>query len=143
MSQRLITGPMGSMRVDPAKYAEMTRDGQWTLDSFEFKDVDVVFPNADTAVIAYKVHQTGSMKGKPMDLNAADSTVWARNGGEWKCALHTETMLENQRQPGPRFPRRDNPARRRPAARERAGSGEWGISPAVRRGNGRWSGLRA
>ena len=97
----LITGPMGSMRVDPAKYAEMTRDGQWTLDSFEFKDVDVVFPNADTAVIAYKVHQTGSMKGKPMDLNAADSTVWARNGGEWKCALHTETMLENQRQPEP------------------------------------------
>ena len=95
----LITGPMGSMRVDPAKYAEMTRDGQWTLDSFEFKDVDVVFPNADTAVIAYKVHQTGSMKGKPMDLNAADSTVWARNGGEWKCALHTETMLEDQRQP--------------------------------------------
>ncbi len=97
----LITGPMGSMRVDPAKYAEMTRDGQWTLDSFEFNDVDVVFPNADTAVIAYKVHQTGSMKGKPMDLNAADSTVWARNGGEWKCALHTETMLENQRQPEP------------------------------------------
>jgi ketosteroid isomerase-like protein len=97
----LITGPMGTMRVDPARYAEMTRDGQWTLDSFEFKDVDVVFPNADTAVIAYKVHQTGSMTGKPMDLSAADSSVWARDGGSWKCALHTETVLENQRQPEP------------------------------------------
>jgi ketosteroid isomerase-like protein len=95
----LITGPMGAMRIDPAKYAEMTRDGQWTLESFEFKDVEVILPSADTAVIAYKVHQVGSMKGKPMDLNAADSSVWVREGGNWKCALHTETMLETQRQP--------------------------------------------
>ena len=40
----LITGPMGSMKVDPEKYAEMTRDGQWTLENFEFSDVNVIFP---------------------------------------------------------------------------------------------------
>ena len=49
----------------------------------------------DTAIIAYKVHQTGTMKDQPMDLNCADSTTWVRDNGEWKCALHTETILEN------------------------------------------------
>jgi ketosteroid isomerase-like protein len=97
----LVTGPMGTMRVDPAKYGELTRTGDWTLDEFKFSDVDVIFPTEETAVIAYKVHQTGEHQGKPMDLTAADSTVWTRDGGEWKCALHTETILEPQRQPQP------------------------------------------
>ena len=61
--------------------AEMTRDGKWTLDKFAVQDVDVVFPTEDIAVIAYKVHQTGAIRGKPMDLNASDSTTWVRDGG--------------------------------------------------------------
>ena len=90
----LVTGPMGTMRMNPAKYEEMTRDGKWTLDEFEFKDVDVVFPSDDVAVIAYTVHQTGTMGDKPMDLTCADSSTWVRDGADWKCALHTETVLE-------------------------------------------------
>ena len=92
----LITGPMGTMRVGPQKYAEMTREGQWRLDEYKLSDVDVTFPTDDVAVIAYKVHQTGEMKGKPMDLNAADSTTWVRDGGTWKVALHTESMLQTE-----------------------------------------------
>ena len=94
----LITGPMGTMRVGPEKYAEMTREGQWRLDDFRFSDVDVTFPTNDVAVIAYKVHQKGEMKGKPMDLNAADSTTWVRDGGSWKVALHTESLLQSERE---------------------------------------------
>ena len=92
----LITGPMGTMRVGPEKYAEMTREGRWRLDNFEFTDVDVTFPTDDVAVIAYKVHQTGEMEGKPMDLNAADSTTWVRDGQDWKVVLHTESMLQTK-----------------------------------------------
>ena len=91
----LIAGPMGSMKIDPEKYAEMTKAGQWTLDSFEFSEVSVIFPNEDTGVIAYKVRQKGTMKGGPMDLKCADSSAWVREGREWKCALHTETILES------------------------------------------------
>ncbi|MGV3555850.1 MAG: nuclear transport factor 2 family protein [Croceibacterium sp.] len=90
----LITGPMGTMRSDPADYRRMTETGEWELDAFEFSDVQVIFPKDDTAIIAYKVHQAGSMKGQPMDLNCADSTTWVRDGNQWKCALHTETVLE-------------------------------------------------
>ena len=90
----LITGPMGTMRSDPEDYKRMTETGEWELDEFEFSDVQVIFPQDDTAIIAYKVHQTGTMKDGPMDLNCADSTTWVRDGDEWKCALHTETILE-------------------------------------------------
>lgn len=97
----LITGPMGSMRINPEKYGQMTRDGQWRLDAFTFSDIEVIFPSDDVAVIAYKVHQTGAMKGQSMDLHAADSTTWVRDGDGWKCALHTETILEPQREVEP------------------------------------------
>jgi ketosteroid isomerase-like protein len=90
----LITGPSGAMRIDPDKYKAMMKDGQWTLDTFEFSDLKVIFPAEDTAVVAYKVHQKGEMKGEPMDLQCADSTAWVKDGREWKCALHTETILE-------------------------------------------------
>lgn len=89
----LVTNPVGTMRIDPDKYAGMMRDGEWTLDSYELSDVNVLFPAEDTAIIAYNVHQTGSMKGEPMDLKCADTSAWVRDGKDWKCALHTETIV--------------------------------------------------
>ncbi len=89
----LVTGSSGTMRVDPQLYKEMTEQGDWDLDEFAFSDVEVIFPNEDTGIIAYKVHQTGTMKGERMDLNCADSSTWVRDGDGWKCALHTETIL--------------------------------------------------
>ena len=99
----LVTGPMGTMTINPEKYAQMTRDGQWTLENFEMKNVEVVQPTPDSAIIAYEVRQTGDMKGRKMDLRCADSSVWVKEGSDWKCALHTETILEDAsaRQPEP------------------------------------------
>ena len=99
----LVPGPMGTMTLNPEKYAQITRDGQWTLENFEMKNVEVVQPTPDSAIIAYEVHQTGDMKGQKMDLRCADSSVWVKEGSDWKCALHTETILEDAsaRQPEP------------------------------------------
>ena len=52
-----------------------------------------MWPSADTAVIAYQVHQTGTLKDQRMDLRCADSTTWVREGKSWKCVLHTETVM--------------------------------------------------
>jgi ketosteroid isomerase-like protein len=90
----LIAGPMGTNRIDPQDYKRMTEQGDWDLEKFEFSNVDVIFPAEDTAIVAYKVHQTGTLHGKAMDMTCADSTAWVRDGEEWKCALHTETILE-------------------------------------------------
>jgi len=91
----LITGPMGAMKIDPDKYEAMTEDGKWTLESFKFSDLNVIFPSDDTAIVAYKVRQKGEMAGKAMDMSCVDSSTWIRDGKGWKCALHTETMLQN------------------------------------------------
>lgn len=90
----LVTGAQGAMKMDPAKFAELTEAGDWKLNAFEFSDVNVIFPADDTAVIAYKVHQTGEMKGGAMDMTCADSSTWVKDGDDWKCALHTETVLQ-------------------------------------------------
>lgn len=90
----LVTGPNGAMRIDPGKYKEMMQDGQWDLDAYEFSDLKVIFPAEDTAVIAYKIHEKGTLKGQPMDMTCADSSAWVKDGRAWKCALHTETILE-------------------------------------------------
>ncbi len=90
----LITGPMGSMKIDPVKYEAMTESGDWELISFSITDADVILPNDETAIVAYKVHQKGRMKGATMDLKCADNTTWVREGPTWKCALHTETILK-------------------------------------------------
>ena len=97
----MVVGPMGSMTMNPEIYAKMTNEGQWTLERFDMTDIDVVFPNENTAVIGYKVRQQGEMKDKPMDMTCADSTVWVRDGSDWKCALHTETILEQAKEPEP------------------------------------------
>jgi hypothetical protein len=92
----LIAGPQGAMRIDPEKYGEMTRAGQWTLKAFEFDDLEVVFPTDDVAVVAYEVHQTGNIKGTTMDLRCADTSTWVKQGSAWKCSAHTETILEDR-----------------------------------------------
>ena len=95
----LVIGTMGTMKIDPEKYAQMTSKGQWTLESFEFSDLAVVFPSDDVALVAYEVHQKGAMKGNALDMRCADSTTWVRQNGEWKCAMHTETMLSEPPKP--------------------------------------------
>lgn len=89
----LVAGASGIMRIDPETYGAMTRDGEWTLSGFDFKDVEVVFPTEDVAVIGYTAHQTGDFKGEKMDLRCADTSTWVQRNGEWKCAAHTEAVL--------------------------------------------------
>lgn len=87
--------------MNPDIYRKMTKEGDWALTSYRLDDVEVVFPNESTAVIGYKVHEKGELKGQLMDLHCADSTVWVRDGQGWKVALHSETILQPAKQPEP------------------------------------------
>lgn len=97
----MAVGPMGTVKMNPDIYRKMTKEGDWALTSYRLDDVEVVFPNETTAIIGYKVHQKGELKGQPMDLHCADSTVWVRDGMDWKVALHSETILQPAKQPEP------------------------------------------
>jgi hypothetical protein len=74
--------------------ARLTREGQWTLEAYNFDEqtIQVELVAADVAVVAYKVVEHVTVEGRPLILEANDSSVWVRHGGEWTCALHTESV---------------------------------------------------
>ena len=90
----LVTGAQGVMRIPKDKMGEMTEEGNWTLESYAFQDVEVSTPSPDVALIAYTVQQSVTMDGRAQDLRAADSSVWIRGSNGWECHAHSETFLK-------------------------------------------------
>ena len=91
----LVTGANGVTSIAKAKMGKMTEDGNWTLDSYKFGDVQVVTPTPDVAIIAYTVTQNVTMDGKSQELKAADSSTWIRGADGWECHGHSETFLKD------------------------------------------------
>ena len=91
----LVTGAGGVMSIPKDKMGKMTEDGKWTLEAYEFDDVQVVTPAPDVAIIAYTVKQNVTMDGKKQELRAADSSTWIRGADGWECHAHSETFLKD------------------------------------------------
>ena len=87
----LITGAQGVSEVSSATIGKMVQSDAWTLKAYEFSDVKVLTPTADTAIIAYHVTEELEVEGKPLTLEANDATVWHRQDGGWVSVLHTES----------------------------------------------------
>jgi hypothetical protein len=91
----LTTSARGVTAIPKAKMGEMTEEGKWTLDAYEFEGVEVVTPADDVAIIAYKVRQNVTMDGKAQELRAADISTWVRGADGWECHAHSETFLQD------------------------------------------------
>lgn len=91
----LTTSARGVTTIPKAKMGKMTEDENWTLESYEFDDVEVVVPAADVAIIAYTVKQNVTMDGKKQELRAADTSTWIRGADGWECHAHSETFLQD------------------------------------------------
>jgi ketosteroid isomerase-like protein len=89
----IVTGAQGVARITRTAFAGMLQAGGWTLHEFTLSDVQVRLLGDDVAVLAYKVKERLTVDGKPLSLEAADSSTWVRREGEWMCALHTEALL--------------------------------------------------
>jgi hypothetical protein len=91
----VVAGAQGAALLTHDDYRGMAKHGEslYQLKSFELEDVKVTFPADDVAVIAYKVREEMTVEGKPLTLEAADTTAWVRKDGEWLAALHTESLL--------------------------------------------------
>jgi hypothetical protein len=71
----------------------MMKEAKWQLLNFEIgKDFQVRQLNDDVAVLAYTVHEDLTVDGKPVTLDAAESSTWVRRDGHWACAMHTESI---------------------------------------------------
>jgi hypothetical protein len=88
----LVAGASGVGLIDKETFRKMMSGANYTLHDFEIKDAKVSLPNDDVVLVAYKVHEDLTVDGKKVSMDAADTSVWVRRGGEWRCALHTESL---------------------------------------------------
>lgn len=88
----IVTGPQGVGRMDRQALGAMMRSGSWTLREFDVKDMQVRMLRSDVAILAYRVREELTVDGKPLTLEAADSSTWVRRDGRWVCAMHTEAI---------------------------------------------------
>jgi hypothetical protein len=80
-------------RIDRQTLAAMLKAAPYSLHRFEVKDdAQVRVLCDDVAILAYTVREELTVEGKPVTLEAADSSTWVRRHGEWVCALHTEAI---------------------------------------------------
>jgi len=90
----IIAGASGVASINPSTLKQMIDSANYTLTRFELGDeITIHRLSDDIAILAYKVHEELIVDGKPVVLEAADTSVWSRRGGHWVCALHTESIL--------------------------------------------------
>jgi hypothetical protein len=90
----LVTGASGVMAIDHETFAQMMQgDSTWILHDFAIEDPQFTQLTDDVVTVAYRVREDITVEGKRLTLNAADASVWITTGGQWKCALHTESIL--------------------------------------------------
>ncbi|HEY9229262.1 MAG TPA: nuclear transport factor 2 family protein [Gemmatimonadaceae bacterium] len=90
----IIVGAQGVSAIDQKTMGKLTTEGEWQLQQFSFdeRNTKVRFVNDDVAIVAYKVNERVVVDGKTLPIEANDSSVWVRRDGEWRCALHTESL---------------------------------------------------
>jgi ketosteroid isomerase-like protein len=94
----LMVSTHGAMEFDHDGYRKMVEQGSLVVSSFELSDINVVFPNDQTAILTYKVRQEVSPRGdgEAMVQDMNDSSTWLRTGQGWRCVMHTETPMEGK-----------------------------------------------
>ncbi|MBZ0271335.1 nuclear transport factor 2 family protein [bacterium] len=90
----LLAGPQGAASIGRDALVSMFNDGKWTLKDFQFRgEPKVRMLGRNAAVVAYQVHETGEIDGRPFELDAAESSTWVRHNGQWLCAAHSESLI--------------------------------------------------
>ena len=87
-----VVGAQGAATLDRRTFVGMLSGGAWKLERFALADVQVRLLGNDIGIVAYKVHEELIVEGKPLVLDAFDSSTWVRREGRWVCALHTESV---------------------------------------------------
>ena len=92
--QCVIVGAQGVSAIDAKTMAKLTSEGQWELEQFSFDEQkrQIRFLTDDIAIVAYPVRERVVVDGETLPVVANVSSVWIRRDGQWRCALHTESL---------------------------------------------------
>lgn len=88
----VVTGAHGVGSIDRKTFAAMMKQSNWSLEDFKLDKIEVRVLSDECAIIAYNIHEKMIVDGKPLELDAADTSTWVKRNGEWKCAMHTEAL---------------------------------------------------
>jgi ketosteroid isomerase-like protein len=88
----IVAGAQGVASIDKPTFAKMMQSATWTLHDFDVEDAQVRLLSDDVAILAYRVREKLTVDGKPVSLDAADTSTWVRRDGHWLCASHTESI---------------------------------------------------
>lgn len=92
----IVAGKSGAQSVDESTFKKMFESGNdKQLKVQDISNVEVQVINENTAVIAYIITIAYSADGKKSLNNCVCSSTWIMENGNWLCALHTETDLQN------------------------------------------------
>jgi hypothetical protein len=93
-----MVSSMGVMTFTPEEYVKMAKSSPYAIKNWKMSQEKVVFPTADSALCSYHVKQTVEQNGKTETTTNHDTSVWVRDGSDWKCVLHSEMPVsEGQR----------------------------------------------
>jgi ketosteroid isomerase-like protein len=89
----LVVGPQGARMVDRQEFTRMFQSDDWKVLDYKLdeRNASVRPISNDVAVVAYNVKERAQMGGQPQDIDAYDTSVWARQNGKWQCVAHTES----------------------------------------------------
>lgn len=85
----VVTGSQGVCHADAGSFREIMDSLPWILDDFELKGVQVSLVKDDVAIVSYEVRESLIVEGKPLTVEAAESSTWIRDDGRWLCARHS------------------------------------------------------
>ena len=92
--QCVIVGAQGVSAIDAKTMGALTTEGKWELEQYSFDEQkrQIRFLTDDIAIVAYPVRERVIVDGQTLPIVANDSSVWVRRDGQWRCALHTESL---------------------------------------------------
>lgn len=88
----IVAGKQGVMSVDEPSYKTMFEKGSGR--NMEVKNIsnEQVEAGKDHAMIAYLIE----LNYNGNDMKCACTSTWVKEDGQWRCAMHTETDLEDK-----------------------------------------------
>jgi ketosteroid isomerase-like protein len=92
--QCTVAGATGASVVDPRSIVKQLETATYRINDYRI-DSQSVHVNRicdDTYAISYGVHEDLEVDGKPVKLDAFDSSVWQKTDNGWTCVLHTESI---------------------------------------------------
>jgi hypothetical protein len=72
------------------KAKEVTEVRTLDFKSYTLGEMDVVFIDRNTALIAYPVTVEGTESGKDISSKMNAASIWKKEGGAWHIAFHTD-----------------------------------------------------